>query len=66
MRAYVIKRSDGKYWLGGFYSKDNVGTITQAKIYQNKANAEIMARKIILVYNIFVEVVPIEIREIED
>ena len=33
MRAFVIKRSDGKYWLGGFYGKDNVGTITQAKIY---------------------------------
>lgn len=65
MRAYVIKRSDGKYWLGGFYGSDNVGEITQAKIYQNKTNADRSVLTIKKLYGISVKVVQIEIKEIE-
>ena len=63
MKAYVIKRDDGKYWLGGFYGRNNVGVLSKAHIYQTKSMANSIAKKITDLYNIKMEVVLVEINE---
>lgn len=66
MKGYVIKKDDGEYWLGGFFGCNNVGAITQAKIYQNEKNAKSSMDKIKRLYGLKVKLVQVEIKEIKE
>jgi len=65
--AYMVKvKKSSNYWLGGYYGANNLGSITQGKIYQKKFHAEQAKKKVEELYKLPVQIVRIIIQEIQD
>lgn len=59
--GYMIINNSYQYWLGGFYGKNNFGSLTQGQIYQTKQNAIRAKDKIKKLYGIYVCVVEVRL-----
>ena len=59
--GYMVRNNAYQYWIGGFYGKDNFGSLTQGKIYRTKEHAISVKNKIKKLYDIYVCVVEVRV-----